>query len=548
MPPQSSSQTQEELEKKLSEIRLQGSEDQYRALAQKLGLPFSDLSSAPIDVEALTLVPEPEARGALLAVLFKTGKNLTIATCDPELKEAKDVLASLSSQGYIPTLIITSPHSLERAWGRYALVKTQETFKVGSIDIEEEDLAKLEAEIKDVSDLQAQVQKVSTTKLLEIVIAGALRTSASDVHLEPQENKVRLRYRLDGLLQDIGFVDPETYVKLLNRIKVLSGLQLNIHKTPQDGRFTIHHKGSAIEVRVSVLPSEYGETLVMRLLDPRTIRTKLNDLGMRPELLALLKERLSKPTGAILTTGPTGSGKTTTLYACIEALNSPDSKIITIEDPIEYHIEGISQTQVDVKKKYTFADGLRAIVRQDPDIILVGEVRDGETAQIALQAALTGHLVLSTLHTNDAAGTVPRLVNFKIEPHIVASGIKLAMAQRLVRKLCPHCKKESKLSPEQLAKVQSSLSAIKKDVFESTLVYGPSSCDQCGQTGYSGRIGVFEGFAMTEAMEKLTLQNPAVSDIEKLAVQEGMITMLQDGYLKMIEGITSFDEIERVVG
>ena len=308
-----------------------------------------------------------------------------------------------------------------------------------------------------------------------------------------------------------------------------------------------------IEVRVSILPSEYGETIVMRLLDPREIKGGLNDLGIRPDLLEMLKNQLDKPTGAILTTGPTGSGKTTTLYAFIRYLNSPGSKIITIEDPIEYHITGISQTQVEPKKGYTFANGLRAIVRQDPDIILVGEIRDSETASIALQAALTGHLVLSTIHTNDAAGTIPRLIDIGITPQVIAPAIRIAMAQRLIRKLCPKCKKSRLTSSEELEKISAELTPLSKrfklPALDKNLnIYEVVGCAACNNTGYQGRIGVFEAFNITNEMEKLILSSPPISAMQELAVKEGMVTMKQDAYLKLLEGITSPDEITRILG
>jgi type II secretory ATPase GspE/PulE/Tfp pilus assembly ATPase PilB-like protein len=292
---------------------------------------------------------------------------------------------------------------------------------------------------------------------------------------------------------------------------------------------------------------------VMRLLDPRTIKKDIEELGMRKDLLEKVKGVLKKPTGAILTTGPTGSGKTTMLYSFVNRLNSPDKKIITIEDPVEYHIEGISQTQVDARRDYTFANGLRAIVRQDPDIILVGEIRDTETADIALQAALTGHLVLSTIHTNDAAGTIPRLIDLGIRPQIIAPAINMAMAQRLVRKLCSNCKKVKKIEAEDLKKVKTLLEPLRERLslpkLDSELEIGvPGKCKECNESGYKGRIGVFEAFEMSREVEKLILKSPAISEVRDLIIAEGMITMPQDAYLKLIEGVTSMEEIERVLG
>ena len=543
-----------ELEKKLSEIQLKRAESDSVALAKKFNLPFSDLKSAPIDNDALVIIDENMARSSGLAIIYKSGNKLTVAITDPENSVTQKTLEALKTKGFIINPVVTSPSVLENILNRYKFAQSQELFEVGAIEIKEEELNKIQDEIKTIGDLKDKVTKISATRMLETLIAGALKIGASDIHFEPEAEKTRLRYRFDGVLNDVTFLDKPSYEKVLNRIKVLSKLKLNIHGSPQDGRFTIRQKTVDIEVRVSVLPSEFGETIVMRLLDPRTIKTKLEDLGMRGDLLKLVREQLDRATGAILTTGPTGSGKTTSLYAFVQYLNSSGTKIITIEDPIEYHIKGISQTQVDTKKGYSFAGGLRAIVRQDPDIILVGEIRDEEPADIALQAALTGHLVLSTIHTNDAAGTIPRLIDLGIQPQIIAPAINVAMAQRLIRKLCPNCKIQDKVNPEVVEKIQKTMSPI-KDRFKlpklgsSLKVYFPGKgCKECNELGYKGRVGVYEAFVIGKEMERLILKSPAISDIQELAEKEGMVTMLQDAYLKLLDGITSVEEIERILG
>ncbi|HWA64514.1 MAG TPA: GspE/PulE family protein [Candidatus Paceibacterota bacterium] len=543
----------EELEKKLAQTRAHGAEDQYRLNAERLGLPFSDLASVPIDAEALSIIPEQAARHAGAAAVVKSGIAVTIAAIDPENPALKELITDLEKRGFKISIIITSPAGLERAFKRYDSVKIQAKTDLGSVEINEDELSALQVQIGSVTDLKQQVSGISVTKLLEILLAGALKISASDVHFEPTATAVRLRYRFDGVLQDVTEIDIQSYQKVLNRLKVLGRLKLNIHNSPQDGRFTIKQQHVDIEVRVSVLPSEYGETVVMRLLDPRTIHGSLEDLGMRPDFLAMAKEQISKPTGAIFTTGPTGAGKTTTLYAFLNFLNSSDSKIITIEDPIEYHVAGVSQTQVDPSKGYTFANGLRAIVRQDPDIVLVGEVRDAETADIALNAALTGHLVLSTLHTNDAAGTIPRLIDLGVKPEVIAPAIRMAMAQRLVRKLCPDCKEKQKITPAILEKIKKDLEPIRQKFSLSVMdenieIYAAKGCEKCNNAGYRGRIGLYEGFLVTREMEQLILSSPAISAVRDLAIQQGMITMQQDGYMKLLAGVTSFDEIERILG
>lgn len=552
MPTISPTNKEEELNKKLSQIQSKRTEDEAMSLAKQYGLPFSDLKAAPIDNDALLILPEETARASGLAIIYKSADKLTAALTDPGNSTTQKTLESLKEKGYVINPIVTTPAVLEDILGRYRLAKPQELFEVGAIDLKEEELDKLQQEIGSINDLKNKVTSISATRMLETLIAGALKIGASDIHFEPEAEKTRLRYRFDGVLNDITSIDKNSYEKVLNRIKVLSKLKLNIHSSPQDGRFTIRQKTVAIEVRVSILPSEYGETIVMRLLDPRTIKAQLEDLGMRPDLLEIVRKQLDRATGAILTTGPTGSGKTTSLYAFIKYLNSSGTKIITVEDPIEYHIEGISQTQVDSKKGYSFANGLRAIVRQDPDIILVGEIRDRETADIALQAALTGHLVLSTIHTNNSAGTIPRLIDLGIQSQIIAPAINMAMAQRLVRRLCQSCKISEDAKPEVLEKIKTALSPVKDKLklqeLNNAKIYFPGKCKECNDSGYKGRIGVYEAFVISKEMEKLILKSPAISDIQELAEKEGMVTMLQDAYLKVLDGVTSIEEIDRVLG
>ena len=547
------SKDEEALEKKLADINLRRSEEEYSNLAKKLRLPFSILKTTPIDGDALVVVDENIARTSGLAVILKSFEKLTVALLNPENPTTKKALQELTAKGYKLDIIITTPESMERIWKRYSTLKSVSSYEVSTIEIQESDLDKLYNQITSISDLKSRVGDISTTKLLEILLAGALKVQASDIHFEPELEKTKLRYRFDGMLGDVALINIDSYKKLLNRVKVLSKMRLNVHEAAQDGRFTIGLKTSNIEVRVSVLPSEFGEALVMRLLDPRVIKPDLEDLGIRPDLLALVKLQLNKPTGSILTTGPTGSGKTTTLYAFLRRLNTPGTKIITIEDPIEYHLAGTSQTQVDPAKGYTFSNGLRAIVRQDPDIILVGEIRDRETAEIALHAALTGHVVFSTIHTNDAAGTIPRLIDFGINPQIIAPAINMAIAQRLLRKLCNNCKIKVRVDKDSLEKIKKELGPI-KDKFKlgefnnSLEIYKSGQCDECNNLGYKGRIGVFEAFIVSRTIEKLILTSPAISEIEDLAVKEGMITMLQDAYLKLLKGVTSMDEIDRILG
>jgi type II secretory ATPase GspE/PulE/Tfp pilus assembly ATPase PilB-like protein len=432
----------------------------------------------------------------------------------------------------------------------------EETKKLlGSVAISPKVIEECQKDVKDIGGFKKKIEEYLTqnvTGLLDIILYGAITLDTSDIHVEPQEKDARLRVRLDGILQDVVFFDNDTYHHLLSRLKLLSKLKLNITDKPQDGRFTIGVEDLLIEVRTSSLPAEYGESIVMRILNPKSL-INLEDLGLREDLYKTFQKEIEKPNGMIIVTGPTGSGKTTTLYAFLKKIQNPEIKIITIEDPIEYHLKGTSQTQVSPEKGYTFADGLRSIVRQDPDVILVGEIRDLETAKIALQAALTGHLVLSTLHTNDAAGTIPRLVDLGTDASSIAPALKMAVAQRLLRKVCKKCSVPAKPTTSELAELKRGLKNLPKGVKVPDLdkiqiaKVKEGGCQACNFTGYRGRQGLFEAFLVDSEMEKFILTNPPVSSIRELAIKKGMVTMYQSGLIDVAEGITTFDEVKRVV-
>jgi len=427
---------------------------------------------------------------------------------------------------------------------------------LGSVTISSKIIDEVNAEVKDIAGFKKKIEGYlleSITDLLDVILYGAISLNASDVHIEPQEEETRLRIRLDGILQDVIFFTHDSYRHLLSRLKLLSKLKLNIKDKPQDGRFTIDVNNLLIEVRTSSLPAEYGESIVMRLLNPKSL-ISLDELGLRPDLYKIFQTEIEKPNGMIIVTGPTGAGKTTTLYAFLKKIQNPEIKIITIEDPIEYHLKGVSQTQVAPEKGYNFADGLRSIVRQDPDVILVGEIRDLETSKIALQASLTGHLVLSTLHTNDAAGTIPRLVDLGVDPATIASGLKMAVAQRLVRKVCKECGIPSKPTEKELSEIKKGLRNIPKNVKLPDLdklkimrAKEEGGCSVCNFTGYKGRAGLFEAFLVDSEMERFILTNPPVSEVRKLAIKKGMITMYQSGLIDIAIGQTTFEEVLRVV-
>jgi len=376
-------------------------------------------------------------------------------------------------------------------------------------------------------------------------LAGGLQTGASDVHLEATKEKVIVRYRIDGMLRDAAFLSLQSYEHVLNRLKLLSDLKLNVRDQAQDGRFTIIADSDEVETRVSCIPGTYGENLVIRILNPKAINLSLEELGLKEEHLQIIQKEIKKPKGMIITTGPTGSGKTTLLYSLIKTINKPEVKIITLEDPVEYHLEGITQTQVDTERNYTFANGLRSILRQDPDTVLIGEIRDKETAEIAIQAALTGHLVLSTLHTNDAAGAIPRFLDIGANPSSLGAALDTIIAQRLIRKLCPKCRKKVSLSGELLEKIKKGLQGIEIQYPEK--IYEAVGCDECAD-GYKGRIGIFEMILVNDKMEKMINSCPGHIEILEEARREGLTTFYQDGLLKILKGITSLEEVERVTG
>ncbi|KXB08224.1 hypothetical protein AKJ56_01650 [candidate division MSBL1 archaeon SCGC-AAA382N08] len=428
----------------------------------------------------------------------------------------------------------------------------------GSVNIDPEEIKKLNEKINTLQDFSLTVKNFENpriSQLLETFLGGAIALQASDIHLEPAEEASTFRIRIDGMLHAISKeISEKTHKSLVTRIKLLSNLKLNVHDTPQDGRFTINLPERDIEIRTSVIPSEYGETIVLRLLDPKALKINLEELGWRKDDLEIIKKEVDRPNGLILNTGPTGSGKTTTLYAFLRRKVKPEIKIITIEDPIEYHIEGISQTQVDKEAGYNFSNGLRSILRQDPDVILVGEIRDRETTDIALNASLTGHMVFSTLHTNHAVGAIPRLLDLGAKPNILAPAVSLIIAQRLVRKLCDKCKKSAEVSGEGKEEINEFLEGLPKRVdkeeYKDFQIYkaDPEGCDACNHTGYKGRTSIFEIIPVTDKIEEKIYENPTEIELRELAKEQGTVFMQEDGVLKVLEGITDFQEVERLTG
>lgn len=549
---------EEKQRRKLANLREEEEEGLAKLMSQKYGLSYIDLGTNPINIDALRIIKEKDAREAGVAPFNIINKKVSLALVSPNSPKAIEMVDSLRQRGYITTLFMASHQSLEKVWGRYKDLSYSMETKGGALDIANEEIQTLVKNVKSVSDIKSSIEQVLSQKksyrisrILEIILAGAISVEASDIHIEPEEGLVRLRYRLDGVLNDILELEHDIYNLLLSRIKLISNLKLNIKGKAQDGRFSIKLGDTDIEIRTSLLPGGYGESVVLRVLNPDSIAVSLDDLGINKKLLDIIMRELKKPNGMILNTGPTGSGKTTTLYAFLKKIHTPEVKIITIENPIEYHIRGIVQTQTDEAKGYTFLEGLRSALRQDPDIIMVGEIRDTETAEIAVNSALTGHLVFSTLHTNNAAGTFPRLIDLGVNPKVITSAINIAMAQRLVRKLCDKCKKVASLSEKDTALIKKVLAEVKDRDSLSNLkiedVREPVGCEACNFTGFKGRTGIYEAVLTDEKIEAIVNQNPSEREINKAAENQEILTMLQDGVIKILKGITSLDELGRVI-
>jgi type IV pilus assembly protein PilB len=545
---------------RLKLLRLEEEEKSVQLVSEKYGLPYIDLTRVPINTDGLRLIPEQEARDNVMAVFDIIGKRISIAIHSPGYAPTIQSIRSLQQKGYETAVFLASKHSIEKAWDRYKDLSFAFETEAGSLDISNDEIEQLIEKTKKLQDISTLIEEALAIKkshkisrVIAIIMAGGLSTKASDIHIEAEVDQARVRYRLDGVLIEVIHFDMETYRLLLSRIKLLSGLKLNVKEMAQDGRFTVKIYMSDIEIRTSTVPGSYGESIVMRILNPKSISTPMEELGFPERLLKILNTEIARPNGLILTTGPTGSGKTTTLYAFLRQVQSPEMKIITIEDPIEYHLPGVVQTQVEEKKNYNFESGLRAALRQDPDVIMVGEIRDGETASTAIQASLTGHLVFSTLHTNNAAGTFTRLVDLGVDPKVLTSAIRVAMAQRLVRKLCNDCKKKIPVPPERQAladELFTSLEGFEEMKYfptKPTEVWTAVGCEKCNGTGYKGRIGVYEAILADKNIEFIVRENPSEREIREAAAPQRILTMKQDGLIKIFQGVTSFEELERVV-
>lgn len=545
----------EDVAAKVSSIRREAEERDAAHRAEAMHVPYVDIRRAPVSINALQLISEDEAKKLRMATVEMRDRNVAVAAEHPTDPAVQEMLKKLEERGYHLKVFVTSGSGIDEAHAFYQYTAKPTEEITGEVKVGGEGQPKSFQELKEKLET-ADFNDVQTTDLFNWVASGALASGASDIHLEAKDDGALLRLRVDGLLHDVFHLSRHAFVGLDNRIKLLSRLKLNVRSEAQDGRFTIKlADGASAEVRVSIIPADSGEVIVMRILDPRSLAVDVTALGLRPDDQDLILKELARPNGIILNTGPTGSGKTTTLYSFLRHISTPEVKVITIEDPIEYKLEGIDQTQVDPEGGYTFASGLRSILRQDPDVILVGEIRDGETAETALQAALTGHLVFSTLHTNSALGAVPRLIDLGVRPATIAPALNVVIAQRLVRKLCT-CKKEQPMDPSLLEKLRATLDALPARVdrtpYEAALAKGveyiPGACDICNNFGYKGRIGIFEFLQVTDAIQAEIGRETSEVSLRQAAAAQGMIPMQHDGVLKAILGVTTLREVEEVTG
>ncbi|MCC6697515.1 MAG: Flp pilus assembly complex ATPase component TadA [Candidatus Hydrogenedentes bacterium] len=521
-----------------------GEEDLVVTLSEQLGIPHIRVANYNIPQDVLNEVPESLARQYQMLPVSVTGDVLTLAMADPLNIMALDDLRMLTSYEIEPVVAVQSElnEAILRHYGGQQSANLYEEImgaesKQDGIEVVDE-----QEEIEDIAHSQAEAQDAPIIRLANLILVKALEARASDIHVEPFEKVLRVRYRVDGMLEETKSPPKSVQSALLSRFKIMAGLDIAEHRLPQDGRFRTRFRGHDIDFRVSILPCYHGEKIVMRVLDKSSLTLDLDKLGFAAQPMEAFREALALPFGMILLTGPTGSGKTTTLYSALHKLNGLDTNIITVEDPVEYELFGVNQVQTRAEIGLTFAAGLRSILRQDPDIIMVGEIRDEETADIAIKAALTGHLVLSTLHTNDAASVYTRLIDMGMEPFLVQSSVGLAAAQRLLRRVCPDCKEPIRVPQDVLERIQY---VHPEGAPPPTFVRG-RGCNKCKDTGYRGRLAVIEAMTNYGELQELIMTRQPASEIKRVAVQCGMRTLRQNALEKAAEGTTTIEEVLRV--
>lgn len=530
---------QEPSEKILLQMGWVDNETLTSAKAEVIGVPYVNPSQRPISPEVIAFVPEEVAKRFVVIPFAKEGETLAVAMVDPLDLQVLEFIEKKSGKTIRP--YISTAESINVA---IAEQYTQSlSAEVG--EALKEAAPGFTNPLANVASVTGVLGEAPVARIVSTLLEYGIKVRASDIHIEPLENETRIRYRIDGILHEKLILPRRIHDAIVSRIKILSNMKIDERRLPQDARFNFKVGSEEIDLRISTMPTAFGEKVVMRLLKKSGGVPSLAELGLRGMALRHLEENIARPHGIILITGPTGSGKTTTLYSILSKLNSTKVNIMTLEDPIEYQIAGVNQVQINNKAGLTFASGLRSFLRQDPNIIMVGEIRDTETADLAIQASLTGHLVFSTLHTNDAAGALPRLLDMHAEPYLIASTVTCAVGQRVVRRICPTCKTPRKPSQEIFAQIKAVLSNLKKPDAVPTLYFG-QGCKECNNTGYLGRIGIFEVLVVSEKIGRMILAHETSQAISEQSVAEGMITMKQDGYLKVLEGITTVEEVLRV--
>jgi type IV pilus assembly protein PilB len=508
-------------------------------IGKQLNIGALRLSDIELNPEVVKMIPMDIARKFNVIAVGKLGKTLIVAISDPNNIYVLDAVKFITGCSVQP--VISPEKAIQKAIENYY----RDAAGIGEIlkGMKEEDLEVIDENDDAVNeqDLRSQVQDKPLVKLVDSIIADAIRRGCSDIHLETYEKKIRVRYRLDGDLQEMSPLPYKYRAAIVSRVKIMADLDISERRLPQDGRIKVRFGDRAVDLRVSVLPTIFGEKVVMRILDPRSVNVDLTKLGFAESSLIAFDRAIHLPWGMILVTGPTGSGKTTTLYSALKQINTPDINIMTAEDPVEFNFDGINQVAVKSEIGLTFASALRSFLRQDPDVVMVGEIRDGETAEIAVRAALTGHLVFSTLHTNDAPSTIDRLIDMGIPSYLVASCIRLVMAQRMVRKVCTNCREEVKLSPETLQ-----ILGLTEEEVKDCKIYEGKGCNECNNTGYSGRIGIFEVLPISQTIERMILAKTSNLDIRQQAITEGMLTLRTAALDKLKHGVTTVAEVEAV--
>ncbi len=537
--------TSEKLEKILVQLGFLSEKDLTEVMGKQMGVMFVDLESQNIDPELIKTVPEHLVRRYKVVPIGQLDNKLTLAMVDPLNVLAIDDIRLITGFDIQPVICTEDAVTkvIDRSFGVTGLQEVEDTVKsiatadqTSGLDVvqEEEEIA--------IDKLKELVDEAPIVRVVNLIISQAINDKASDIHIEPEPKQVRVRYRIDGVLHDVMSPPKHIQAPMISRVKIMANMDISERRLPQDGKIHIRNNNREFDLRVSTIPTVHGEKVVLRILDKSSVMLGLDKLGFAAETKDKFEEMIAKPYGMILVTGPTGSGKSTTLYSCLNKLNTGVQNIITIEDPVEYQLTGVNQVQVNEKAGLHFANALRSFLRQDPDIIMVGEIRDSETARIAIEAALTGHLVLSTLHTNDSPSAVTRLIEMGIEPFLVASALIGALAQRLARMICPNCKETFTPPAESVKKFGLGMYSGEEVQF-----YRGRGCDHCKQTGYRGRSGIYELMSLSDRCRALTLQRSSSNDIRKAAMEEGMKTLQDDGIRKVLGGSTTIEEMLRVV-